>query len=138
MSPVWAPFSAAWQVWPPVARPSIFDILASSVAGGQRSATIPSGAAAPIARASSMSARVPFIFQLPAAILAGMGVLPGDREGLERFAPPGNRHRTNPRLRTDQDGTLSASSNLIDSPQPQASTTLGLRNLKPDSSSEVS
>ena len=54
----------------------------------------------------------------------------GDRaQGEEGTAVPdaAGRHRAG-----------SVSSKRIDSPQPHASTTLGLRNLKPDSSSEVS
>ncbi len=42
------------------------------------------------------------------------------------------------RRRAQVSGAPRLSSNLIDSPQPQASETFGLRNLKPASSSEVS
>ena len=72
MSPVWAPEASAWQSCPPTAIPlgAASAIAATSVAGGQiRTPTPPAwGASAAI---SASAARVPFIFQLPAASLRG-------------------------------------------------------------------
>ncbi len=128
MSPVWAPEAAAWQSCPPTpmwaARAAMRE---RSVAGGQRTmSTAGAGWAATRASTSARCAVVPFIFQLPAASFLRMPSLLGS--GRAGCCRPGARGQA-PRAAESSSTSL----NLIDSPQPQASATFGLRNLKPDS-----
>ena len=74
ISPVKAPWSRAWQSWPPMAKapgpaPTVWTARAIRVAGGQISTSQAGGFCASAAFSADSSPRLsprPFIFQFPA------------------------------------------------------------------------